>query len=182
MRGRAWLWLLLAAGGVLLATKGAGVIARAAAKLRELIEREEGLRLEVYRDSAGYWTVGYGHKIVAGDPYFPNTTRRTITQAEAEQLLERDTAAARAAVEQATGSLQLNANQLAALQSLAFNIGARAFSTSTLVKKLQAGDLAGVQAEFGRWIYAGGAPVLVGRRAREAALFGAPDLPTTTSA
>ncbi|WP_027823451.1 lysozyme [Laribacter hongkongensis] len=58
-----------------------------------------------------------------------------------------------------------------AFVSLAYNIGSGAFCSSTLVRKLNAGDYAGACAEIDRWIYAGGKrlPGLVKRRAEERA-------------
>lgn len=174
-RDRLLLWIL-AGAGVLLAlsrTRAGGAVMD---KLVDLIHREEGLRLEAYRDFAGYWTIGYGHKILPGEGLHPHGPRRSISEAEARALLERDMATARQAVASAV-TVPLNANQAAALTSLAYNIGAGAFRGSTLVKKLNAGDVAGAAAEFGRWIYAGGSPsqVLVGRRSREASLFASPE-------
>ena len=55
--------------------------------------------------------------------------------------------------------------------SLAYNIGPAAFCSSTLVRKLNAGDYAGACAEISRWVYSGGRKVqgLVNRRERERA-------------
>ena len=63
--------------------------------------------------------------------------------------------------------------QFDALVSFVFNTGAQAFSCSTLLEKLNAGDMAGAAAEFPRWCFATGKrlPGLVARRAAEAALF-----------
>lgn len=177
MRVRPWLWFAL--GGALLlglsrTRIGAAVIDRARATLAELIDREEGLRLTAYQDFAGYWTIGYGHRIQPGEPYGPGST---ITKAEALQLLERDTQRATDAVQRAV-TVPLNANQLAALTSLAYNIGTTAFASSTLVRRLNAGDVAGAREEFSRWINAAGKPssILAGRRAREAQLFATPEV------
>ena len=67
----------------------------------------------------------------------------------------------------------LNDNQKAALMSFVYNLGARAFHTSTLLRKLNSGDCAGAAREFGRWIYGGGRvlPGLVKRREAERQLF-----------
>lgn len=68
-------------------------------------------------------------------------------------------------------------NQAAALLSLAYNIGAGALSTSLLLAKFNAGDMAGAAEEFPRWDKAriGGVlkPLagLAARRRRERALF-----------
>lgn len=68
----------------------------------------------------------------------------------------------------------LSQGQFDALTSFTFNLGAGALASSTLLKKLNAGDCAGAQKEFGRWVHAGGEVLqgLVRRRAAEAKLFG----------
>lgn len=55
--------------------------------------------------------------------------------------------------------------------SLAYNIGPTAFCSSTLVRKLNAGDYPGACAEISRWNMAGGRVLqgLVNRRAKERA-------------
>jgi len=67
---------------------------------------------------------------------------------------------------------QLHQYEYDAYVSLAYNIGARAFCGSTLVKKLNAGDYAGACAEISRWTKQGGHELLglVNRRAVERAL------------
>ncbi len=60
-----------------------------------------------------------------------------------------------------------------ALVSFAFNLGARTLSTSTLLRKLNAGDFAGAADEFQRWNKAGSKVLngLTRRREAEGALF-----------
>ena len=67
----------------------------------------------------------------------------------------------------------LNQAQFDALVSFAFNLGAGALETSTLLKKLNAGKYAAVPQEFEKWVKAGGKtlPGLVRRRTAEAQLF-----------
>jgi lysozyme len=140
--------------------------------VKRLIAGEEGLRLTVYKDTGGVWTIGYGHKVVAGDNIYPFGTRRTITQAEADELFKRDTRAATTAVEKAV-RVSISDNQRAALISLAFNIGGTALANSTLVRKLNAGDVFGAAEEFKRWVFDDGVKVegLIARRERESNLF-----------
>ncbi len=132
----------------------------------DLIKGFEGLRLSAYQDSAGVWTIGYGHtgNVKPGD---------RITQAQAEELLQKDTAWAQQAVRDQV-KVPLSQGQFDALTSFTFNLGAGALEKSTLLKKLNAGDYAGAQAEFGKWVHAGGQVLqgLVRRRAAEADLFG----------
>ncbi|EAS3672836.1 lysozyme, partial [Salmonella enterica subsp. enterica serovar Weltevreden] len=60
-----------------------------------------------------------------------------------------------------------------ALVSFAYNLGARTLSTSTLLRKLNAGDYAGAADEFLRWNKAGSKVLngLTRRREAERALF-----------
>lgn len=67
----------------------------------------------------------------------------------------------------------LTANQKAALIDFVYNLGAGAFGSSTLLKKLNAGDYKGAADEFPKWVYAGGRVLggLVNRRKIERDLF-----------
>ena len=140
-----------------------------------LIKAFEGLRLSAYQDSGGVWTIGYGHtgSVQPGE---------RITQGQAEELLRKDTGWAQDAVRQQV-HVPLTQRQFDALTSFTFNLGAGALQGSTLLSKLNAGDYAGAQAEFGRFVHAGGRVLqgLVRRRAAEADLFGS-DAPSGTAA
>lgn len=131
----------------------------------DLIKAFEGLQLEAYRCPAGVWTVGYG------------TTKNVrrgmrITKRQAEILLSEDVAEFERAVEQAV-TIELQQHEFDALVSFAYNVGAGALASSTLVRKLNTGDRAGAAREFDRWNKAGGRvlPGLTRRRAAERALF-----------
>jgi len=60
-----------------------------------------------------------------------------------------------------------------AMVDFTFNVGCRAFSHSTLLKKVNAGDTAGAANEFMKWVYVGKTPVkgLSKRRTDERNLF-----------
>lgn len=135
----------------------------------QLIKDSEGLRLESYRDPVGIWTVGYGSTGAHVKP------RMKITPAAAEDLLLEDLRR----FERCVAEICPDAtdNQFAAMVSLAFNIGCDAFRRSTLAKMHAQGRHKLAQAQFARWIFAGGRklPGLIKRRAREAALYGRPD-------
>lgn len=113
-------------------------------KAADLIKQLEGFSLKPYKDTAGRWTIGYGHLMRPNEPIAP------ITQARADELLELDMKNARDAVILSV-KIPLTDNQHAALVSLAFNIGVTAFRNSTLVKKLNARDFEGAALEFARW-------------------------------
>ena len=63
----------------------------------------------------------------------------------------------------------LTQGELDAYTSFAYNVGLGAFQTSTLLRKLKAGDRVGACNELRRWVYAKGRvlPGLVARRAAE---------------
>jgi lysozyme len=134
-----------------------------------LVKQWEGLKTKAYRDVAGIWTIGYGHTSAAGAPAVkPNMV---ITEAEAERILRADLAKFEERVARLV-KVPLNDNQHAVLVSFDFNTGA--LHSSTLLKKLNAGNYDAVPAELMKWVNAGGKRVkgLVNRRAAEAGLWG----------
>ena len=147
-----------------------------------LIKSFEGLRLTVYKDVAGYSTVGYGHLLkvkdmvrlhaVGYDDEKGGVTGQ-ISPAEADMLLADDVLNAEKSVTVLTEGIKLNQNQFDALVSFTFNLGSTALHGSTLLKKLKKGDYAAAAKEFLRWNRAGGKVVkgLTTRRQAEKALF-----------
>lgn len=140
------------------------------AKGVELVKHFEGLRTTAYQDSVGVWTIGYGHTSMAGPPRVYQGM--TITAAEAETILKQDLDVFEQGVASAL-TIITNEDQFSAMVSFAFNVGLGAFRTSTLLRKHNAGDVAGAADEFPRWIYAGGQilPGLERRRKAERALY-----------
>lgn len=139
---------------------------------QSMIAKLEGFSSKVYKDVAGYATVGYGHRVRPGEDF-----QGGVTQAGAAQMLVQDTAAARAAVLRLV-KVALNSNELSALTDFVFNVGPSAFAGSTLLKDLNAGNYAGAAAQFERWNQAGGMvrAGLTSRRLGEKELFNRPDL------
>lgn len=135
-----------------------------------LIKKYEGLRLDAYRCPAGVLTIGYGHSSAAGGPIV--YVGMKISQQMAEDILKRDLEKFEAGVLSSINSVPTQ-SQLDAMVSLAFNIGIRAFSTSSVVRYYNAGDMEKAAGAFALWKKAGGKvlPGLVRRRAEEAALF-----------
>ena len=138
-----------------------------------LIKGFEGCRLTAYPDpgTGGFpWTIGYGWTLpVDGKPVRPGMT---IDQATADRLLKTGLVSYENDVLKIV-KVKLTQGQFDALVSLAYNIGSRALSTSTLLKKLNAGDIKGAADEFLRWNKAGGKVLngLTRRREAERALF-----------
>jgi len=134
----------------------------------KLLKKLEGCSLEVYKDSGGFDTVGYGHKMVITEEY----ENDTITLDFAEELLLDDVKTAEWAVnKRVSGSLK--PHEFDALCIFTFNIGITAFSESTLLSKLNEGDSLGIPEEMLRWIYVNGIKTkgLVRRRLATAKLF-----------
>lgn len=118
--------------------------------LKGLLQRFEGLSLTAYQDIAGRWTIGYGHLVQPGEPYVPYGSVTTITQQEADDLLQRDSQIASDCVA-ANVTVTLSDPQRAALVSFVYNVGCGAFQSSTLLSLLNSGDYAGAQAQFDVW-------------------------------
>jgi len=136
----------------------------------DLIKQWEGLRTTAYKDSAGIWTIGYGHTASAGKPH-PKSGMK-ITKTQAEDILMRDLGQYEQTVCDVV-KVPLSDSQFAALVSFCYNIGADKFRKSTLVKKLNRGDYNAVPTELMKWTRAGGKKLqgLVNRRAAEAGLW-----------
>src|ERR1043165_6307295 len=118
-----------------------------------------------YRCPANVLTIGYGctEGIREGEIW----TQQHAQDAFRKELVKHEAAVARMA------TVDLNQNQFDALVSFSYNCGTGALQKSTLLKKLNAGDLEGAGRAFASW-NRGGNKVLAGlvrRRAAEAALF-----------
>lgn len=125
----------------------------------------EGFSSTPYPDFKGS-SIGYGHLIK------PTENFASVTQAQAAQLLAQDVQWAVKCVNAAV-NVTLTQGQFDALVSFAFNVGAGAFRSSTLLRLLNAGDVQGASDQFRRWNMAGGQvnQALVERRADEQATF-----------
>ncbi len=135
-----------------------------------LIKEFEGCKLTAYQDSVGVWTIGYGWtQPVDGKPI---RAGMTIKQETAERLLKTGLISYESDVSRLV-KVGLTQGQFDALVSFTYNLGARSLSTSTLLRKLNAGDYAGAADEFLRWNKAGGKDLsgLTRRREAERALF-----------
>jgi lysozyme len=134
-------------------------------RLAEFVAAWEGFSATAYRCSANVWTIGHGttEGVRTGD---------TITRAEAllrlMDHLEEDARTVDRVVR-----VSLLPHERDALISLSYNIGRGAFTNSTLVRLLNAGDKVAAADQFLRWNRAGGRVVLglVKRRTAERDLF-----------
>ena len=134
--------------------------------LKFLMEAE-GCVLKIYKDSAGYPTIGTGHLIRKGEDFSAG-----LTTEQAQDLLQKDLVRFEAVVNEKV-TVALTQNQYDALVSFAFNVGDGAFRSSTLLKRLNAGDYTAVPDQLMKWTKAGGRvnDGLITRRRNEAKLW-----------
>lgn len=115
------------------------------------------------------WTIGWGdtQNVRPG---------MTITEGDAEERFENRLASEFEPGVMRLAQVPLSGNEFSALVSFAYNVGLNALAGSTLLRKLNAGDYAGMSAEWGKWTKAGGKTLrgLVARREAERILFETP--------
>jgi lysozyme len=133
---------------------------------RTLIEGFETLELTAYLDCRKILTIGYGH--TGKDVY----AGMTITEEQADDLLEQDLNTAETCINENV-KVSLEQYQFDALVSFTFNVGVGNFTSSTLLKLLNAGDYTGASQQFPRWNKSGGVVLsgLIRRRNAEQAMF-----------
>lgn len=125
------------------------------------IALDEGYRGEAYKDAVGIPTVGYG------ETKGVTMKSRTTPDRALVQLLS--SANRHASDIRQCITVPLYQHEFDAYVSLAYNIGAKNFCHSTLVRKLNAKDYSGACSEIRRWNKAGGKvlPGLSKRREKE---------------
>ena len=140
----------------------------------ELAKRFEGFcrvpkndpRAHPYICPAGFWTIGYGHLCDRSHP--------PITPAEGEAYLAQDMQVALIATLRFCPVLANESEaRLGAIVDFTLNLGAGRLQTSTLRRRINQRDWAGVAFELRRWVYGGGRvlPGLVARREAECRLI-----------
>ena len=137
-----------------------------------LIKKFEGLELTSYPDTGGIWTIGYGN-IINKDTGQAIKPGDKIDLATAERWLKMDVAEREKKIKGLI-KVPVTANQMAAMTSLAYNIGTGAFGSSTLLRLLNSGsDKKLVADQFLRWNKVQGKEVkgLTNRRKLERELF-----------
>ncbi len=146
----------------------------------KMLKDFEGCILYIYKDVAGYPTIGIGH-LLTGHEKSTNIisiggidvdVSKGITSEQAMDLLAQDIVPAEHAV-LCYVKVPLNQNQFDALVSFTFNCGAGALQHSSLLEALNEGDYSVVPSKLSQWNKAGGkvCDVLVKRRAKEGELW-----------
>jgi GH24 family phage-related lysozyme (muramidase) len=129
-------------------------IRRDAAKLSaseamvEALVEEEGVRYRVYRDVAGFPTVGVGHLVLPQDNL---RVGQRIGHVQAMELLDADLAKAEDGVRELLDGLPVNQHEFDALVDLVFNVGIGNVSpeeSPRLNAAIRAGDYAGIADEL----------------------------------
>lgn len=134
--------------------------------LLELIKKYEGCHkrqadgtLIAYKCPAGVWTIGWG----STGRYIKEGT--VWTQEKADERLAKDAQAAIDAALKASPILQGADFKLAAIADFVYNLGIGNYQSSTLKKRVDAGNWLEASQEIRRWNKAGG-KVLAGLTAR----------------
>ena len=114
-----------------------------------IIKKWEGFKAEPYLCPAGVATIGYGTTIYQ-DGRKVSLNDHPITERYASELLEQHCIKIKRDILYSCKS-PLNINQISALVSFVYNVGIGAFKRSTMLKKLNYGDLRGASLEFEKW-------------------------------
>lgn len=129
------------------------------------IRDREGFRNHAYQDTRGIWTIGVGH---TGSEVHSGLV---WTDEQVDAALAADLARFEACVTNRI-HVPMTQNQFDACVSLAYNIGEAGFSSSSVARHLNAGDVHAAADAFLLW---NKPPELIGRRRAERAQFLTPD-------
>lgn len=138
-----------------------GGLTGALALAASLLMPFEGKHNTTYLDPPGVPTICWGHTVAV-------KLGQSATDQQCTQYLKADLAIADAAVSRLV-KVPLKDETRAALISFTLNTGQGNLARSSLLRKLNAGDIVGACNELPKWVYAGGVKLrgLVLRRAAE---------------
>ncbi len=137
--------------GVVTASLGYLTLSQQGKKLTKMITQSgidflksvEGFSSKAYWDVKG-WSIGFGHFMGV------SKLEDNISMTRGLELLRNDLNWVEKAIKNRV-TVPLNENQYAALVSFVYNEGEPNFASSTLLKKLNAGDYVGASNELPRW-------------------------------
>jgi lysozyme len=132
-----------------------------------LIKNFEGYSPYIYKDVAGYDTIGFGHLVRKGEKI-----QQPLLGKAADDLLRKDLQQAEQSVNKSV-QIRLAQYQYDPLVSFTFNLGGGAFGKSTLLKKVNTSQHKTAALEFLKWNKAGGkvSKGLIRRRYAEAFMY-----------
>lgn len=127
----------------------------------------EGYSPVMYKDSAGFDTIGIGHLVKSGERF-----NIPMMPADAAALLQKDIKPALGAVNKYT-DVDLHYHQADALTSFTFNVGSGTFKKSSVLRDVNDENHEDVPADLRKYNRAGGKVVkgLVNRREMEAKMY-----------
>ena len=120
-------------------------------QLLPVLQPHEGCVLHAYQDSAGVWTIGWGHT-------GPEVHEGLVwTQSQADSQLVCDVEGHYSEILAVYAAMQsLSPSRQAALLDFVYNEGIGHFRSSTLLRRLQSGLYDDVPTELMKWDLAGG--------------------------
>lgn len=132
-----------------------------------IVKRYEGMSRHAYKCPAGYWTIGYGHRVKPSERF-----NEPLTDKSMDQLLESDLSEACKAVQRLI-KVPVRDNQFSALVSFTFNLGSGCFQRSVLRARLNRGEYKEAGQAFMLYVRASGRVLkgLLNRRHDEMMLF-----------
>lgn len=141
----------------------------------EFIKEHEGVVKKIYQDPVGLLTGGIGHLIKpleVGPQGYEWKEGDKVSDCQVKEWFQEDVTEAEEAVSNLVVT-QLSQKGFDALVSFVYNVGVNAFRNSTLLRKLNLGNVEEAAEEFPRWNKARGKvlPGLVKRRAQEREMF-----------
>jgi lysozyme len=117
------------------------------------LRRDEGLRLHAYKDSLGYFTIGYGELIEA----IPGHAEYTVTQDQAEEQLQRKIAETiQGLMLRLPWFTKLSLPRQGVLINMGYNLGlAGLMQFHTTLRMIEAGDYVSASKEMLHSVWAG---------------------------
>lgn len=133
----------------------------------DFLIQNEGIRLSVYKDSVGVWTIG------VGSTYWEDGSR--VKETDPQITMDRAISLFKTTLVQYERTVwtmtrdDITQGQFNALVSFTYNVGVNAFKSSTLLKRINAGaSNESIKSAFMMW---NKPAAIIGRRKREANLY-----------
>ncbi|KAI8874062.1 lysozyme-like protein [Ramicandelaber brevisporus] len=160
---------LLSTGIVALVASSAAVSAlKMSPEGLDMLKGFEGFRNHYYRDSAGNWTIGYGHNC---DKSKCANIHEPLFEPDARNILAGDVGGAEHCVN--TNTPNLKQHQFDALVSFTYNLGCHGYTGSKLMEFVKNKNWKAAAGDFVHYDHSGGkeVPGLKTRRLKESAHF-----------